>query len=269
MSNPNNQFDAGDLAGAIDATLQLVKQHPGDTGKRAFLCELFCFSGDWERADKQLELIAKQDAEAMVGAGLIRQLIRAATARQEFYRDGRLPEFRGDVPTLMQQHLKASVALREQDLSEAARLLGDAEELRRPAAGRCNGQPFDDWRDLDDLCAPFLEVFTTSGKYFWVPVDDVQVIEFRAPQHARDLLWRSAHLTFADGADAEVFLPALYVDSPSSSNDRLKLGRLTEWREEAEGPVRGIGQRMFLAGDDARAIMELGHLEFLPTAPAS
>jgi type VI secretion system protein ImpE len=265
MSNPSERFDAGDLSGATDATLRLVKAHPTDTGKRAFLCELFCFAGDWDRADKQLELITKQDPETMVGAGLIRQLIRAATARQEFYQQGHLPEFVGEVPPLLQQHLKASVALRDRDVSQAAHLLAEAEQQRTPTSGRCNGKPFDDWRDLDDLCAPFFEIFTTNGKYYWIPIDQVQVIEFRAPQHARDLLWRSAHLTFADGADAEVFLPALYVDSPASSSDRLRLGRMTEWREEGDGITRGIGQRMFLAGDEAQAIMELERLEFMPT----
>lgn len=266
MSNPSEQFDAGDLSGAINATLELVKQHPIDTGKRAFLCELFCFAGDWERADKQLELIAKQDAEAMVGAGLIRQLIRAATARQEFYQEGRLPEFLGEAPPLLQRHLKASIALRGQAVSEAAHLLAEAEKQRRPTPGRCNGKPFDDWRDLDDLCAPFFEVFTSNGKYYWIPFDRVQVIEFRAPEHARDLLWRSAHLTFAEGSDAEVFLPALYVDSSASSSDRLKLGQMTEWRNDGDGLTRGVGQRMFLAGEEAQAIMELERVEFSPIA---
>jgi type VI secretion system protein ImpE len=53
----------------------------------------------------------------------------------------------------------------------------------------------------------------------------------------------------------------IYAGSTSDADPRLKLGRVTDWREEA-GVTRGIGQKTFLIGDEARTIMELKDLEF-------
>ena len=44
--------------------------------------------------------------------------------------------------------------------------------------------------------------------------------------------------------------------------DALRLGRETDWREAEGGPVRGVGQRMFLVGEDAVPMMELGNFRF-------
>jgi type VI secretion system protein ImpE len=42
----------------------------------------------------------------------------------------------------------------------------------------------------------------------------------------------------------------------------LRLGRETDWQQADGGPVRGVGQRVFLVGEDDTAIMELGKLRF-------
>ena len=46
----------------------------------------------------------------------------------------------------------------------------------------------------------------------------------------------------------------------SPLTDALRLGRETDWREAGGGPVRGVGQRMFIVGDDAVPMMDLGAL---------
>ncbi len=262
MSSPSELFDAGNLTGALQAVIELVKKNPNDTNSRGFFCELLCLDGQWERADKQLETLAQQDSELIVGAGLIRQLIRAETARQQFFQEGRLPEFLSEVSPIMRLHLDASIALRDGDLEKASELLAQAETDRLHPHGTCDGNAFDDWRDLDDLCAPFFEVLTTNGKYYWVPFEAVESIEFRPPKQARDLLWRGAHIVFREGPDGEVFIPARYVDSAMSESDALKMGRMTDWCGEDAAPVRGVGQRMFLAGEKEQAILEIKQLQF-------
>jgi type VI secretion system protein ImpE len=62
------------------------------------------------------------------------------------------------------------------------------------------------------------------------------------------------------GPDGEVFLPALYAGAHAEADDRLRLGRATDWRAAPGEPVRGVGQRTFLVGDEARAILELNEL---------
>jgi len=255
-------YRAGQLADAIAAATEEVKRHPVETSRRGLLAELLCFAGQWERADLQLEIISQQDPQLTLGISMFRQLIRAEQARQAFYASGAVPEFLGQPSPVLQLHLEASIRVREERLPEAAALLEEAESQRPKPRGTCDGRAFDDFRDLDDLTAPFLEVLTSNGKYYWVPLERIEAIEFRAPERPRDLLWRRVHLVVQDGPDGEVFLPVLYYGSHAEEDDRLKLARMTDWRGGDGTPARGIGQRMFLVGSEGESILEMKHLEF-------
>jgi type VI secretion system protein ImpE len=267
--NANDHYQAGDLRQAVAAALEDVKKNPADPGKRGFLCELLCLAGDLERADRQLDALAQQDPQTMMGASLFRHLIRAETARQQFYTVGRLPEFvNGDITPGLKQHLEAAILIRDGKPVEAAATLAQAAEQRPPINGVCNGQPFDEFRDLDDLTASFFEVLTTNGKYYWIPLDRVDTVEFRPPARPRDLLWRPAHMIVRGGPDGEVYLPVLYAGSAAGPDDTIRLGRSTDWRSEPGAPVRGFGQRMFLVGSEDRSILELQSLSIIPSGPA-
>jgi type VI secretion system protein ImpE len=256
--NANDLYTAGNLKEAVAAALDDVKSHPADGGKRGFLCELLCITGELERADRQLDVLGEQDPQTLVGVSLFRQLIRAEQARQQFYTDGRLPEFvEQEITPDLRLHLEASVLIRDGKPGEAAQVLARAEELRPKLRGNRNGQPFDDFRDLDDLTSSFFEVLTSTGKYYWIPMERVELVEFRAPTRPRDLLWRQAQMTVRNGPDGEVFLPVLYTDTAGDSDNQLRLGRATEWRGDAGSPIRGVGQRIFLAGSEDRPIMEI------------
>jgi type VI secretion system protein ImpE len=261
-ANPLELYYAGRLQDALAAVTDQVKQKPTDVSARGFLVELLCFQGELERADKQLETIAHQDPSLALGVALARQLIRAEQARQEFFSDGRLPDFL-DAPTpRMRLLIEASISLRENKSDEAARLLGDAEAQRPHLAGICDGQPFADLRDIDDLTAGVLEMLTNNGKYYWVPLERVERVEFKKPERARDLLWRKARVVVRDGPDGDVHLPALYPGSARAEDERLRLGQMTDWRGGQGAPVRGVGQRMLLVGDEDRPFVEITELKF-------
>lgn len=253
-------YEAGKLKEAIAAQNEEVKKHPEDTGRRGFLCELLCFAGDFERADKHLEVIGKQDSKAMIGVALFRQLVRAEQARQQFYSEGRLPEFLTEPAEHLKLHLEASIRIREGNLAEAAEFLARAEEQRPKLPGTCDEQPFDDLRDLDDLTAPIFEILTSNGKYYWVPAEQVELIEFHPPERPRDLLWRRGHMIVSGGPDGEVYFPTVYVGSLTDADERIHLGRVTDWRTAVGAPVRGIGQRTFLVGDVDKPILQIQNI---------
>lgn len=258
----HEHFQAGRLDQAIEAALHDVKQHPTELPRRSFLCELLCYTADLERADKQLDVLSTQDPELAVGVALFRQLIRAEQARRQFFAEGRLPEFVG-LPTEPQKlSLQASIEIREGHVETAAKLLDEAEQARPHPRGTCDGQAFDDFRDLDDLLNSSLEVLTSNGKYFWIPAERVERIEFRTPRFPRDLLWVPVHMVVRDGPDGEVYLPTLYVGSHAEQDDALRLGRATDWRGGEGEPVRGFGQRTLLVGEEARPVLELKEIEF-------
>lgn len=252
---------AGALDKAVESLTQTVKASPTDINARAALAELLCVEGNLERADTLLTAIDTIDPTAALGTALFRQLIRAEQARRQFYSDGRVPEFLKRPEGAIELELRAAVALREGAGAEAARLLAEAEETRPRAPGTIDGVPFDDFRDLDDSCSAHLEVLTSTGKYYWVPVADVVSIEFRPPEHRRDLLWRRALLSVHEGPDGEVFLPAIYASPGVTLEARHKLGHVTEF-EEVGGALLGVGLRSFLVGEDSRTILEITTLEF-------
>ncbi|MBU6396575.1 MAG: tetratricopeptide repeat protein [Rhodospirillales bacterium] len=253
-------FRAGRLADALAAATAAVKKAPTDLGCRVLLAELLLFSGNLERADVILDAAGQLDPSAALVVSEFRQLLRAETARRQLYRDGRVPEVLDDLEPTGQASLKALVALREGNLAEATAAVAQAEALRPRVSGTVNGQPFDDFRDADDLIPGYIETLTTTGKYFWIPVSRIESMEFHPPKRPRDLAWRRCSMSVKAGPDGDVYIPAIYF-AEGEPDEAHRLGRATSW-SEGEGPVRGIGQRVFLAGEEDLSIMQLNAISF-------
>ncbi len=255
-------FHAGKLKEAIAAALEEVRNHPTDMGRRLFLAELLCFGGEFERADNHLDAVGHNDPQTMPWVITFRQLIRAEQARQDFFSLGRVPDFLAKPEGAVSVLLEASIRVRDGSLDEAGRLLEQAEQSRPRASGQCDGEKFDDFRDLDDQTSCVIEVLTSNGTYYWVPISRIESIEFHEPARSRDLIWRRTHLIVCDGPDGEVYVPALYAGAAADSDDLIRLGRRTDWRGGESSPVRGAGQRTFLVGEEARSILELKSIKF-------
>lgn len=255
-------YKAGKLADAVAAAIEQVKANPADRGKRMFLAELLVFAGDLERADKQLDVLFQPDAADVLAVTLFRQLLRGETARREVFAQGRLPEFLAQPSDAIRMHLEALIRVREGKFAEASELLAKADEQRPIVTGTCDGAAFDDFRDLDDLVAPVLEVITANGNYYWVPLNTIELLEFHKPERARDLYWRPAHLIVRDGPDGVVYVPSLYHGSHAAADEPTKLGRGTHWAGGESEPYRGQGLREFLIGDSAKSVLEIGTVTF-------
>lgn len=255
-------FRAGRLQAAIEAAGAAVRKAPSDLAARLLLAELLAFAGNLERADVILDAASQIDPGTAVVMAEFRQLIRADTARRQLRRDGRVPEFLGE-PTPAQRHaLAALVASRAGDTATAGREAAAAEAARPRVAGISGDVAFEDFRDVDDLFAGTFEVLTTTGKYFWIPTERVISVEFHQPKRPRDLLWRRASMSVREGPDGEVYVPAIYGSDDATLSDEYRLGRATDWRQDQDGPVRGVGQRLFLVGDDAVGALDLTTLDF-------
>ena len=255
-------FRAGKLAPAVEAANAAVRSTPADLGARILLAELLLFVGNLQRADTILDAAAEVDPAAMVVVAEFRQLIRAAQARHQHRREGRLPEFLGEPTPALRSGLAALVALRAGDAQQMARHAAEAEAARPRVPGSAGDLPFDDFRDVDDLHAGLFEVLTTTGKYYWIPTERVASVEFHPPRRPRDLVWRRATVSVNEGPDGEVYLPVIYESEKPDLSDEYLLGRATDWVGPEEGPVVGIGQRVFLVGDEATGIMQLTALRF-------
>jgi type VI secretion system protein ImpE len=261
LREAGDAFRAGHLPEAIAAAGAAVKARPGDLPARILLAEMLLFAGNLERADVVLDAASAVDPSAALVVAEFRQLLRAEMARRQLYRDGRVPELLGEPDALIQGLLATMVALRAGDKPAARGHADAAEATRRRAAGLADDTAFDDFRDASDTLSGVLEVLTTTGKYFWISIAKVLEMTFHKPARPRDLAWRRVSLSVAGGPEGDVYMPAIYVSDDPDLEPSFRLGRMTDWSDD-EGPVTGIGQRVFLMGETAMPVMELDHLVF-------
>jgi len=260
LSEAKSCFDAGDLATAIDKCQTILRQRPVDQQARRFLAELLCFDCNFERADKQLDILSTQEPDGAAGYIILRQVLRAAQVRQNFFHDVHLPTFVVAPDEHVRSLVRSLVAMRDGDTAEAVSALKHAETVRPVCTGGHGSQAFVDFRDADDRMAGIVEVLTTNGEYAWVPMSSIDKLEPRPIRRALDLLWRPAMLTVRQGPDGLVYLPCVY--EPAGDNPQHVLGRETDWREVGDGIYRGFGLRTFIVDDDNVPILELAEMSF-------
>jgi type VI secretion system protein ImpE len=266
--NATELFKAGKLQEALAAQTQEVKAHPGDQTKRLFLFELLAFAGDLDRARRQIDSLVYDDPELTNAAVAYRKQIDSEQARRGLFKDGTPPQFLADPPAHLELRVRAAQRLREGKPAEAAELLTQAQAQTPEVAGVLNGKPFDGLRDCDDLLSGVLEVMA-QGKYYWIAIEQIATLACKAPEAPRDLLWLPGHLSVKDGPEGDVFLPTLYPGSHEHADEEIKLGRKTDWRHAEGAPVLGVGQKLFLRGDDDIPLLEVRELEVLTVdAPA-
>lgn len=264
--NASDAYQQGNLSQAIELALAEVKSRPSDAPARLFLAELCCFAGDYERAEKQLDVITQQTTEAALLISLFRQLLRGETARQQVLAEGRPPEIVTPLTPAHQLQLEVLTAYRLGHAGDAAEKLAALEGVAPVARGECNGEPFEGIRDLDDRTACALEVITSNGKYYWVGWESLEYLEFQPPQRPLDLLFRRTQISVRGGPEGEVFLPTRYISPRADQSDALKLGRATEWLGNEGEVMAGQGLKTWLVGDRDLTILELESLQFEPLA---
>jgi type VI secretion system protein ImpE len=62
-----------------------------------------------------------------------------------------------------------------------------------------------------------------------------------------DLLWLPAELEDTDGRQVRIYLPALYEGSRAHADERVRIGRTTEWEEQDGLGFRGVGQHLLFS----------------------
>lgn len=253
-------YEAGKLSEAIEALTGDVKAHPSDARLRTFLFELLCFAGDLDRADRQLDVIGHQDAQAEAAVQVYRNILHAERSRRATYAEGEKPSFLSDPPDYVKLHLEALTLLHNGADADAKARLDESAASRPTVHGRIDGQAIDDFRDCDDLLAPILELIVMRD-YVWLPLEQVRELDIPAPERPRDLLWAPVRILLTDGRQQRGYVPVLYCGSHEHPDDQVKLGRMTDWKASETGPALGVGHRYFLAGDEGRALLEIRRLE--------
>jgi type VI secretion system protein ImpE len=238
--NPQELYRAGRLADAIKALSGELRNNPGDIRGRTFLFELLCFAGEYERADKQLEVLAQAGPTSEMGVLLYRSALYAERQRHDLFEKGELPPEKDD---------------------ESSR------------GGMVNGNPFASFSDADPRTGARLEIFA-AGNYLLLPLEHVASIQIPPPQRLRDLLWTPAAVrttpSFKGTELGEVLIPVLAPFSWRHPDEAVRLGRMTVW-EKPEGYDYQVpfGQKMWLVDEEEIPLLELRGLEFNPASVAA
>lgn len=268
MATAKELLDAGKLQAAVDELTNNVKANPTNTQQRIFLFELLLFAGDWDRAERQVDVIAHQSVEAGLGVQVYRDNIKAERERGRLLSEGFRPHFIADPPAYVELHLEAINRFREGNLSETREILDRAEQERPAFKGSLNGRVFSDFRDYNDLVGPVLELIV-KDQYSWIPFEQIRRIEINAPKNLRDLVWAPARIETTDETNGEVYIPCLYEGSSLHSNDLVKLGRMTDWMNVGEGLYLASGLRLFLADGEDIPLLDAKEIVFDRFAAAS
>jgi type VI secretion system protein ImpE len=230
-------FKSGKLDEAIGALGAEVRDNPADAQRRAFLFELLCFAGQFDRAEKQLGVLAGGGKNAEMGALLYYSALHAERLRQEMFEKKNFP------------------------MSSAK---------TRP--GVLNGKPFQTIEDADPRIGPRLELFA-AGQYSWMPFEHISTIRMEAPKRLRDLLWSPAiarpNESFKGLEMGEVLLPVIAPLTWQHEDGHLRLGRVTEWYELEDGAQVPFGQKLLLVDGEEFPLLELRELEFAPAPETS
>lgn len=230
---PLELYKAGELAQAIKALGEELRSHPLDARRRTFLFELLCFAGEYDRAEKQLAVLADQNAKAAPAVLLYRSALHAERTRQEMFLSGSFP---------------TRPAQPDEDRS-----------------GTWNDQPFEYLGDADDIIGDHIECFI-AGSYTWLPTRYIERLEIEPPENLRDLLWARARLDaspeFRLQELGEILLPVIAPLSYRSADDAVKLGRVSVWETLPDGTDRLTGQKLLLVDGKELPLLEFRTIEF-------
>jgi type VI secretion system protein ImpE len=238
--NSQELYRAGQLDEAVRALGSELRNDPTDTRRRTFLFELLCFTGEYDRAEKQLDILADAGKEAAMGTLLYRSALQAARTRRDMFEKKTFP-------------------------------LSAAQSDATPAAGTLNGQPFETIEDADPRIGARLEVFA-AGAYLWLPFEHIASVQMEPPKRLRDTIWIPAMLQTGPkckGLDlGEVLLPALTPLVSKHPQSSVRLGRETVW-EEAGGETVPAGQKLLLVDGEEIPILEVRNLLFAASSAAA
>lgn len=259
---PKELLEVGNLGDAVQELTNQVKSRPADTRLRVSLFELLCFEGAFDRASKQLEVIATQGdgLKTEMAVQVYRDLLTAERVRQQVFHDGALPKFLLSPPPYADQYVVLVKKLAHAP-HEAASMLAAAEEQFPAISGRLGDRAFATFRDADDRVAPMLEIFHGSS-YVWLPLEQIKRLQVTEPRSLRDLMWAHARVETYEESVGDVFIPVLYADTYTSQNDQVRLGRITEWQALEDQLVYGTGQRVFLVDEHEIPLLDLRDVRF-------
>ena len=229
MPSAREHFTAGRLESAIEALGVELRSNPTDTQRRVFLFELLTFAGQYDRAEKQLDVLSKGGPDRELAVLPYRAAILGERVREHMFSTGDFPF--APAPS--------------------------------PVSGTLNGKAFASIEDADPRVGARLEVMA-GGRYMWIPFAYVQTLHMEPPQHLRDLRWIPARLSTSAAMKetelGEVLLPTLSPLAWKQEDPELRLGRAADWEALPDGSFSPVGHKLLRVDEELIPLLDLRDL---------
>ncbi|HEY0777015.1 MAG TPA: type VI secretion system accessory protein TagJ [Gemmatirosa sp.] len=234
MPTARELYAAGRLDSAIDTLGAELRSHPLDAQRRTFLFELLVLAGQYDRAEKQLDVLARESVDRETAVLRYRAALQAERLREHMFATGDFPT--GVAPA--------------------------------PVVGSLNGRPFASIEDADPCVGARLEV-TAGDRYMWIPFAHIAAVHIDPAANLRDVRWLPGRVSTGPSVRelelGEVLLPALTPAAWRNPDPELRLGRATDWEELPDGDYAPVGQKMLRIDDALVPLLDVRDL--IITAP--
>ncbi len=252
---------AGKLGEARTFLVSEVKARPADPGVRTLLFQVMALLGEWDKAERQLDVLAAQDVATEIGVQTYKNILSTERQRCEVFEFKRRPSLLPSTPPYLELVFALWERLNRRDIDEASELQYKIDAARPTISGRCNDRPFTGFCDTDAYLAPFFEAMV-HDRYVWIPMEYVRELLLPEPKTLLDTIWAPAHVTTWEGLTMQCTLPVMYPLSFAHRADQVKMGRITEWAHIGGLFSRGVGQHVFQAGDEEIGLLEIREIRF-------
>lgn len=254
---------AGDPQKALKLLQDLIRSAPADAKLRVFLFQLLCVLGQWDRALNQLTVAGELDASTLAMVQTYREAIQCERVRQQVFLGKTAPLLFGEPEAWVALLIEAMLREGQGDMASATLLRSQAFAQAPAGAGEMDGKPFAWLADADMRLGPVLEA-VVNGRYYWIPMTRLAMVEIDPPVDLRDTVWMAAHLQFSHGGEAVALIPTRYAGT-DLGRPELALARQTEWCEEQPGVFTGRGQRVLATDGGDCALMDARSIRFTPS----
>lgn len=233
-----------------------IANDPANLALRQQLVFLLCAFEQYEKADQQLAILQKQQPDPLMNQ--LRWLVKAAQARQDLFTHRRPPKLINEFDQVAKTQLEYFLADKIEKETNTSALVEDLDKAANQIvvdfpAGQHHGL-----RDLDDRFNQVMELFSYEGEYYWVSFSYIDAVEVTDSIGLFNFIWSEVKIKFKDESTFSTMVtPAIYPLHDNSP--QMALGYQTDWQEASSRTI-GIGQKMWLAGEEAIPFRELNEM---------
>ena len=266
MESLQHRLASATLGETLADVTRQIQANPANADLRAAFVQLLCLSGNWSRAQAQLQSWLALSPQAQPTVNLLQQAIAGELQRDAVLRGEADPVLPGSAWHWCDTLLAALQAEVAGDVVRGSTLRAEAIELAaaNPGTATQQDQPtaFSWLMDGDSRFGPVCEVIS-QGRYYWIPFAAIREMQFQAPASVTDLVWRHTRVQLVDGSEQVCQIPARYP-LRAESDERFLRASVTEWQPLGNDPDQfiGQGQKMWLSDSAEFSLLSLQQVAF-------